>query len=176
MAHRRSQVSIVRESEANWRNRKASSKQSSRQSPELGVSPGSSLPHSLNESFFQSVHTHSLFHRPPSCSPLTLQATATGAFCNSSPYSNYCPSWVAFLVLSSVRVKLRFLALTQTYCWSPASACSLVTERLAGPSCVPCSFLHSAQILFPFHTVNFYTPLKASVNVTPPGSLSSRPS
>lgn len=52
----------------------------------LGVSQGSSLPHSLHESLFQSVHTRSpFFHRQLPHTPIHSQFAAKGSFWNTSP-------------------------------------------------------------------------------------------
>lgn len=52
----------------------------------LGVSQGSSLPHSLHESLFQSVHTRSpFFHGQPPHTPIHSQFAAKGSFWNTSP-------------------------------------------------------------------------------------------
>lgn len=61
-----------KEWEAKGRNGKAS--RSPVGKARLGSLPGPALPHSLNESYFQSVHTYSLFRGPPlsSDSPSTL--------------------------------------------------------------------------------------------------------
>lgn len=68
----KSPLDFDKEWEAKGRNGKAS--RSPVGKARLGSLPGPALPHSLNESYFQSVHTYSLFRGRPlsSDSPSTL--------------------------------------------------------------------------------------------------------
>lgn len=118
---------------------------------DLGLSQGSSLPHSLHESLFQSVHTHSpFFHQRHPTFPFTLKLLPKDLSEIEKYKSNQTPQIPLLCTLFQFIPVFR-VRLTQTYfqlisCHSPALILpSLPTDRGAGLLYLPCSFLHLTQ-------------------------------
>lgn len=128
----------------------------------LGVSQGSSLPHSLHESLFQSVHTRSpFFHGQPPHTPIHSQFAAKGSFWNTSP--SKLPKSPCQVSSSSSSV---FRSLFSCLLPFPYSYPLVIPSRLAGLLCLLCSFFHLSWTQFFFHFTNFYTPFRVPVKIT----------
>lgn len=134
----------------------------------MGASQSSSLPHSLHESFFQSVHTHSpFFYGPPPHTPIHPQAATTGS---SELQVQTLPIPLLYKLFSSpVLTKAQAPWITTDLLTAhllplPNIYPSLTSDRKAGRSIVSAMlFSPFDQTQVPFHLVNCYIPFKAPI-------------